>query len=251
MHDIKKIDIMEGILDENDHIAGHIKDHLGSHGILVVNEMGAPGVGKTTTLKNIIARLEGLKPYVIEGDIESDIDTVDLRKLGIDAYQINTFGACHLDAPMIDHMVDHITFDAPGILFIENVGNLVCPAEFSIGEHVKMLVSTVTEGSDKPYKYPLAFEKADIIILNKVDLIPYLDFDEDFFMRGIRALNPSVPVFKVSGTTGEGFAEVAKWFAKRAASLEVHEHHHEEVHEHDHEEVHEHDHEEAHEHHHH
>jgi len=251
MHDIKKIDIMEGILDENDHIAGHIKEHLGSHGILVVNEMGAPGVGKTTTLKNIISRLKGLKPYVIEGDIESDIDTVDLRNLGIDAYQINTFGACHLDAPMIDHMVDHITFDSPGILFIENVGNLVCPAEFSIGEHVKMLVSTVTEGSDKPYKYPLAFEKADIIILNKVDLIPYLNFDEDFFMRGIRALNPSVPVFKVSGTTGEGFEDVANWFTAKATALEAHEHHHEETHEHDHGHNHEHHHEEAHEHHHH
>lgn len=247
MHDIKKIDIMEGILDENDHIAQHIKEHLGSHGILVVNQMGAPGVGKTTTLKNIISRLKGLKPYVIEGDIESDIDTVDLRNLGIDAYQINTFGACHLDAPMIDHMVDHMAFDAPGILFIENVGNLVCPAEFAIGEHVKMLISTVTEGSDKPYKYPLAFEKADIIILNKTDLIPYLNFDEEFFMRGIRALNPSVPVFKVSGTTGEGFEAVVAWLTEKAKTLDVREHHHEEIHEHHHD----HDHEEAHEHHHH
>jgi len=226
MHDVKKIDIMEGILDENDQIAEHVKEHLGQHGILVVNEMGAPGVGKTTTLKNIIKHLDGLKPYVIEGDIESDIDTVDLQSLGIDAHQINTFGACHLDAPMIDHMVDHITFNQPGILFIENVGNLVCPAEFSIGEHVKMLVSTVTEGSDKPYKYPLAFEKADLIVLNKIDLIPYLDFDEDFFMRGVRALNPDVLVFKVSGTTGQGFAEVAEWLTKKAAALEVHEHHH-------------------------
>lgn len=250
MHDVKKIDIMEGILDENDHIAGHVKDHLGSHGILVVNEMGAPGVGKTTTLKNIIARLEGLKPYVIEGDIESDIDTVDLRKLGIEAHQINTFGACHLDAPMIDHMVNHISFDEPGILFIENVGNLVCPAEFSIGEHVKMLVSTVTEGSDKPYKYPLAFEKADIIILNKIDLIPYLNFDEDFFIRGIRALNPSVPVFKVSGTTGEGFDLVAQWLKDKAAALELREHQHDHDHDH-HQHNHDHDHEEAHGHHHH
>jgi hydrogenase nickel incorporation protein HypB len=247
MHDIKKIDIMEGILDENDHIAEHIKEHLGSHGILVVNQMGAPGVGKTTTLKNIISRLRGLKAYVIEGDIESDIDTVDLRNLGIDAYQINTYGACHLDAPMIDHMVDHMAFDAPGILFIENVGNLVCPAEFAIGEHVKMLISTVTEGSDKPYKYPLAFEKADIIILNKIDLIPYLNFDEEFFMRGVRALNPSVPVFKVSGTTGEGFEAVVAWLTEKATSLNVHEHHHEEIHEHHHD----YDHEEAHEHHHH
>lgn len=230
MHDIRKIDVMEGILDENEHIAEHVNEHLGNHGILVVNEMGAPGVGKTTTLKNIVKHLEGLKPYVIEGDIESDLDTRDLNAMGIEAHQINTYGACHLDAPMIDHMVDHISFDEKGILFIENIGNLVCPAEFSIGEHVMMLISTVTEGSDKPYKYPLAFEKADIIILNKVDLIPYLDFDEEFYMKGIRALNRDVPVFKVSGKTGEGFDQVAKWLAERANHLEIKEHHHEHGH---------------------
>ena len=119
-----------------------------------------------------------------------------------------------------------MNFDERGILFIENIGNLVCPAEFSIGEHVMMLVSTVTEGSDKPYKYPLAFEKADLIILNKVDLIPYLDFDEEFFMKGVRALNKDVPVFKVSGKTGEGFEDVAKWLMQRAGKLEIKEHHH-------------------------
>ncbi len=227
MHDVRKIDVMEGILDENDQIAEHINEHLAAHGILVVNEMGAPGVGKTTTLKNIFKHLkQGCKPYVIEGDIESDLDTQDLKNLGIDTHQINTYGACHLDAPMIDHMVDHMNLDEKGILFIENIGNLVCPAEFSIGEHVMMLVSTVTEGSDKPYKYPLAFEKADLIILNKVDLIPYLDFDEEFFMKGVRALNKDVPVFKVSGKTGEGFEEVARWLMERAEKLEIKEHHH-------------------------
>jgi len=253
MHDIKKIDVMEGILDENDHIAGHIKEHLGDHGILVVNEMGAPGVGKTTTLKNLIARLSGLKAYVIEGDIESDIDTVDLLSLGIETKQINTFGACHLDAPMVAHMTEHFRFDEPGILFIENVGNLVCPAEFSIGEHVKLLVSTVTEGSDKPYKYPLAFEKADVILLNKVDLIPYLSFDEEFFMKGVRALNPDVPVFKVSGTTGEGFDEAAAWFAERAAALKPKEHSHggHDHHDHDHGHTHTHGHDDDHGHSHH
>jgi hydrogenase nickel incorporation protein HypB len=215
MHDVRKVSVMEGILDENDHIAAHIKEHMEDHRILVVNEMGAPGVGKTTTLKNIIRRLPGIKPYVIEGDIESDLDTRDLNSLGIETHQINTYGACHLDAPMIEHKLSHMDLKEEGILFIENIGNLVCPAEFSIGEHVKMLISAVTEGSDKPYKYPLAFEKADVIILNKVDLMPYLDFDEDFFMKGVRALNKDVPVFKVSGTTGEGFEEVAKWFKER------------------------------------
>ncbi len=218
MHDIKKIDVMEGVLDENDHIAEHVRTHMTRHGVLVVNEMGAPGAGKTTTLKNIIRHLDA-KPYVIEGDIESDIDTKNLNELGIETHQINTHGACHLDAPLIEHMTGHIAFGEPGVLFIENIGNLVCPAEFSIGEHIMMLVCTVTEGSDKPYKYPLAFEKADIILLNKVDLIPYLDFDEEFFMKGIRALNKDVPVFKVSGKTGEGFEEVAQWLQSKANEL--------------------------------
>ena len=241
MHDIRKINVMENIMDENDHIAEHVNEHMSAHGVLVINEMGAPGVGKTTTLRNIISRLDGIKPYVIEGDIESDLDTQTLKGLGIDTHQINTFGACHLDAPMIDHMIDHMHFDHSeqrAALFIENIGNLVCPAEFSIGEHIKMLISTVTEGSDKPYKYPLAFEKADVIILNKVDLIPYLDFDEDFFMKGVRALNKDVPVFKVSGKTGEGFDEVAEWIKSKALALEVREHHHN--HEHDHHHNHEH-----------
>ncbi len=223
MHDVRKINVMEGILDENDHIAEHINENLEKKGILVVNEMGAPGVGKTTTLKNLIKGLEkdgGIKSYVIEGDIESDIDTQDLNSMGIETFQINTYGACHLDAPMIDHMISHMDIKDKGVMFIENIGNLVCPAEFSIGEHVKMLISTVTEGSDKPYKYPLAFEKADVIVLNKVDLIPYLNFDEDFFMKGIRALNKDVPVFKVSGTTGEGFEELTKWFIEKYNSVQ-------------------------------
>lgn len=235
MHDVLKVNMMANIHDENDHIASHINEDLSEQHIFVINVMGAPGVGKTTTLKNIIKNLKGFKPYVIEGDIESDIDTRDLRGIGIDTFQINTFGACHLDAPMIHNMVQNIRFDEKGILFIENIGNLVCPAEFSIGEHCKMLISTVTEGSDKPYKYPLAFEKADIIILNKSDLLPYLDFDEDFYMKGVRALNKNVPVFKVSGKTGEGFAEVTDWIQKKAESAKsVHHHHHDEHSDHDH-----------------
>ena len=218
MNDIRRINVMEGVLDENDHIAEHINHHMTHHGVLVLNEMGAPGVGKTTAIKNIINYLD-MKPYVIEGDIESDIDTAALNELGIETHQINTHGECHLDAPLVEHATEHISFNEPGILFIENIGNLVCPAEFSIGEHIMMLVSTVTEGSDKPYKYPLAFEKANIILLNKSDLIPYLDFDEDFYMKGVRALNPDAPVFKVSGKTGEGFKEVAEWLQNKAKEL--------------------------------
>jgi hydrogenase nickel incorporation protein HypB len=216
MHDLKRINVMEGILDENDHIASHINKKLSQSKILCVNEMGAPGAGKTTVLKNIIKHMGELMPYVIEGDIESDIDTEFFNKLGVRAYQINTFGACHLDAPMIQAKINDIDFDKKGILFIENVGNLVCPAEFSIGEHARMLISSVTEGSDKPYKYPLAFEKADVIVLNKVDLLPYTDFDEEYFLKGVRKLNETALVFKVSGKTGRGFEEIALWLCSRS-----------------------------------
>ncbi|HIZ76560.1 MAG TPA: hydrogenase nickel incorporation protein HypB [Firmicutes bacterium] len=215
MHDIVKLDLKANIHDENDHIAQHVKEHMTEDNVLVINVMGAPGVGKTTTLKNIIQHLKDSKPYVIEGDIESDIDTQDLQNLGIATHQINTFGACHLDAPMIHEAIHHMDFDQKGILFIENIGNLVCPAEFSIGEHVKMLITTATDGSDKPYKYPLAFEKADIILINKCDLLPYVDFDEEFFMKGVRAQNKEVPIFKVSGRTGEGYEAVAQWLESR------------------------------------
>ena len=219
MHDVRKISVMEGILDENNHIAAHINESLSRNGILCVNVMGAPGAGKTTALKNIIRHMGKLTPYIIEGDIESDIDTREFKKLGVKAWQINTFGACHLDAPMVHNTAGNIEFDEKGILFIENIGNLVCPAEFGIGEHIKMLISSVAEGSDKAYKYPLAFEKADIIILSKTDLIPYVDFDEEFFMKGIRALNKDVKVFRTSDRSGESFKEAAGWLAERAGKI--------------------------------
>lgn len=212
MHMVKK-EVLLDINGRNDHIAQHVKEHLEERHIFAVNIMGAPGAGKTTSLENLIRALP-VKSYVIEGDIESDIDTERLKKQGISATQINTFGACHLDAPLMHNAVHNMEMDEGGILFIENVGNLVCPAEFSIGEHIKMLIVSVTDGSDKPYKYPLAFEKADMILLNKVDLLPYLDFDEAFFMEGIRHLNKDAPVFKVCGKTGEGYDAAVEWLIR-------------------------------------
>lgn len=209
MHMVKA-GVMEDIYAHNNHIAEHVRDYLNQRKIYSVNVMGAPGTGKTTSLEQLMKYIR-FKVYVIEGDIESDIDTERLRKQKVTAAQINTFGACHLDAPLVHNAVHTMDFSEPGILFIENVGNLVCPAELNIGEHIKMLIVSVADGSDKPYKYPLAFEKADIILLNKVDLMPYLDFDEDFFMKGIRHLNKNAPVFKVSGKTGEGYEAAAKW----------------------------------------
>ncbi|MBA4699256.1 MAG: hydrogenase nickel incorporation protein HypB [Ruminococcus sp.] len=213
MSETKEIEVMQSVYDKNEEIAKQINEKLTQKGIFAVNVMGTPGAGKTSALIQIMQRLGDIIPYVIEGDIEADIDTKRLLSLGVKTIQINTNGACHLDSPLIGKAVEDLNVQE-GILFIENIGNLVCPAEFEIGEHVKMLISTVTEGSDKPYKYPLAFEKADIILVNKCDLLPYVDFDEEYFMKGVRALNSTVPVFKVSSKSGEGFEEVVSWIKK-------------------------------------
>ena len=218
MHDTRTIDVKENIHGENDRIAANTSHELWHRGVFAVNEMGAPGAGKTTVLLRLIERLKIFKPFVIEGDIESDLDTLTLRARGVPAVQINTFGACHLDAPLVHNAVQNIDFGKErAILFIENVGNLVCPAEFQIGEHMKLLVCSVTEGSDKPYKYPLAFIEADLVLMNKIDLRPYLDFDEEFFTRGFRALNKNAPLIMVSGSTGEGFDEAAAVIERMAA----------------------------------
>ncbi len=215
MRETIRVPVMEAVLTENDRLAEKMHGTFERRGIFVVNVLGAPGAGKTTSLIRIIERLADKNVGVIEGDIESDIDTKKLEALGIPTQQINTQGACHLDAPVIDQAADNLKLTDGSMLFIENVGNLVCPAEFYIGEHVKLLILTVTEGSDKPYKYPLAFEKADVILINKCDLIPYVDFDEAYFMKGVRSLNKTAPVFKVSGKTGEGYEEAARWLEQK------------------------------------
>ena len=220
---------MESVYERNEKLAAAFNEKLSARRIFCVNILGAPGIGKTVSLERIIAALDA-PAFVIEGDIESDIDTKKLKSLGIQAVQINTGGACHLDAPFVADAFESACGGTPaaiasgsgqtafsdGYLFIENIGNLICPAEFLIGEHIKLLITAVTEGSDKPYKYPLAFEKADIILLNKWDLLPYVDFDWDYYMSGVRKLNAGAPVFRVSGKTGEGYGEAAAWLKTRA-----------------------------------
>jgi len=212
-----KIEVMESVYSRNEKLAAALNEDLAKRNIFCVNVMGAPGAGKTLSLQRIIQGLGALS-CVIEGDVESDIDTQKLKALGIKAVQINTGGGCHLDSPAVARAAESLDFSG-GFLFIENIGNLICPAEFLIGEHIRMLISAVTEGSDKPWKYPLAFEKADILLINKCDLIPYVDFDRDFFMAGVRKLNPHAPVFMVSGKTGEGFGEAISWLKNRAKQV--------------------------------
>ena len=209
----KNVEVMEDILSENGRIALSIRNILSGRHILSVNVMGAPGAGKTSVLKRIISRLPG-HSSVIEGDVESDIDTRDLKGMGIHAFQINTMGGCHLDAPMINSALAEFSVGEGDYLFIENIGNLICPAEFDIGEHLRIIICSAADGSDKPYKYPLAFERADAVIINKNDLLPYVDFDREYFEKGLRKLNKKTGVFSVSCKDDKGFEPVAGWLIK-------------------------------------
>jgi len=214
------IDIKKSVYARNEYLAAEFNAALTQRGIFCVNVLGAPGVGKTTSLIQILRKLQnhGKAACVIEGDIESDLDTQKLNSLGFKTVQINTGGACHLDAPIVEKAFENLPI-YDGFLFIENIGNLVCPVEYMLGEHIKLLICAATDGSDKPYKYPNAFEKSDIILLNKCDLIKHIDFDMEFFIAGVRKLNPSAPVVEVCGTTGEGFDEVVMWLLSKAQAI--------------------------------
>ena len=187
------------------------KSILTQKGITTINIIGSPGSGKTTLLLKTIEKLKGeINIQVIEGDIASSIDAETISREGIDVVQINTEGECHLDANMIKQALKNMELK-PGILFVENVGNLVCPAEFEIGEDFKVAVLSVPEGHDKPYKYPMIFSKAKAVVLTKADLLPYIDFDMDAFMSGIASLNPECKVFVLSAKTGEGISDWINW----------------------------------------
>ena len=214
MNEEKIIEIKKSVYARNEKLATEFNAALTKRGIFCVNVLGAPGVGKTTTLIQILQKLDS-QACVIEGDIESDIDSQKLNALGYPTVQINTGGACHLDAPVVEDAFNKLPTTS-GFLFIENIGNLVCPVSYLLGEHIKLLITSSTDGSDKPYKYPHAFEKSDIILLNKCDLMKHIDFDFEFFSAGIRKLNPNAPLFMVSAATGEGFDEVVMWLQDRA-----------------------------------
>lgn len=207
-----RIEIKQNILADNSRAAAANRTRLEENGVCLINLMAAPGAGKTSTIVKAIEGLGAeLSLAVIEGDIASEIDSLTIEAMDVPAIQINTGGACHLTASMIAQALDHLDLAALDAIIIENVGNLVCPAEFDLGEAVKVMISSVAEGHDKPYKYPLMFREVDAVLINKIDLIPHCDFDLEDFRRVVTGLNPDVHIFELSCRDGDGAAEWCDW----------------------------------------
>lgn len=206
-----EIKVMKNIFGANQKIANENRRLFEERGMLTINVMASPGAGKTSVLMECIEGLRNEYPLgVIEGDIASSIDAEKIEKQGIPVVQINTGGGCHLDANMIQTVVQEMALPEKTILFIENVGNLVCPSSFDLGEQMKLVISSVPEGHDKPFKYISMFEAADLIVLNKIDLLPYIDFNTDEFYKGIKAVNQKAPIIEVSCKTKQGIEDLIK-----------------------------------------
>ena len=207
-----KVKVLKNILDANDQIANRNRQMLDSQKVLAVNIMSSPGAGKTSLILQTINRLKDkVRIAVIEGDIASSIDADRRGKEGVPVVQINTGGACHLDANMVSSALDNLSLEDIGLLLIENVGNLVCPAGFKIGEHKRVMLLSIPEGDDKPHKYPLMFTESQVLLVNKIDLLPLLDFDFTTFRQAVTGLNPNAKIFQLSCKTGEGLDEWVSW----------------------------------------
>lgn len=217
----KHIDINESILKKNDSIAAELRERFAENHVYVLDLLASPGSGKTST---ILATIDALRDEfniaVIEGDIASNVDAEKIKAQGTAAVQINTGGACHLEGAMIKRAVDVLDLERLDLIIIENVGNLVCPTDFDLGENAKVMILSVPEGDDKPLKYPGVFQVSQAVVLNKVDTMPVFDFDEDAFYGSVRKLNPSAPIFPVSATKGTGVEEWAEWLADQVRNVQ-------------------------------
>jgi hydrogenase nickel incorporation protein HypB len=217
---IQKIPVVRNVLEANERIAEENRELFRGKGLLVLNLMSSPGAGKTTLLEKTIDRLSGrLSLGVVEGDIQTSQDAERIHKKGAPVVQINTDGACHLDANMVREAVKALDLAALDLLIIENVGNLVCPAEFDVGETCKVMIHAITEGEDKPAKYPLMFSKSSVVLINKMDLLPYLEIDLEKIRQESRKLNPRVVLFEVSARTGEGLDPWIQWIIDQKRAL--------------------------------
>jgi hydrogenase nickel incorporation protein HypB len=207
-----KLKLANKILTANERIAEGNRKSFDDRGIFVINLISSPGAGKTTLLETTIRALgDQVNLGVIEGDIMGTDDAERIDRLGVPVVQINTGGACHLDASMISDVLDELPLDSIRLLFIENVGNLVCPAEFKLGEDIKVAILSLTEGHDKPLKYPIIFQESKALLISKIDLKLFLDVDVEKIKRDARSLNPSLEIFEVSSKTGEGIEPWVKW----------------------------------------
>ncbi len=210
------IEVLEGIFDANEKIAQENETMLRENGVLAVNLMASPGAGKTSLIAGTLELLEGrLSTGVIEGDIASSVDAERLKAFGIPVVQINTGGACHLDALMIQKALAHLDLAAIDLLIMENVGNLVCPAEFKLGEALRAMILSVPEGHDKPLKYPLMFSDSDVLVVNKTDLLGLSDFDLVELRSTVKRMNPGMVIFEVSCRSGEGLDAWAGWLEEK------------------------------------
>jgi hydrogenase nickel incorporation protein HypB len=210
-----EIKIMKNILDRNQNKANEVRSLLASKNVLMVNIISSPGAGKTTLLERTLEKLASeFRIGVIEGDITTDRDALRLKKYNIPIVVINTEGGCHLDSHSISKVLDSFTLDELDVLFVENVGNLICPSQFDLGETFKLAVVSTAEGDDKPGKYPMLFREAKAVLLNKIDLIPYTNFNTYNFKTDLRKINSQVPLFELSCTRGDGLEVWYQWISK-------------------------------------
>ncbi len=209
----KNIPIVENILNANDHLAQENRARIDSAGVFSINIMASPGAGKTSLIEQTLPRLKDkLRIATVDGDIATSIDSDRAAAAGaLASVQINTGGDCHLDAVMLRGALDQLTLSQFDLLIVENVGNLVCPASFKLGTHKSVLIASIPEGDDKPYKYPGMYRGVDVLIINKIDLLPYVNFRMDYFERGVEALNPGITTFPLSCRTGEGMDAWVDW----------------------------------------
>ena len=217
-----KISVVRDILEANDRIAQQNRELFDENGLLVINLMSSPGAGKTSLLERTISALkEDLRIGIIEGDIQSSRDAERIAKTGIPVVQINTGGACHLDGNMIRDTFGGFSFKDLDLLVVENVGNLVCPAEFKVGEDFKAMILSVTEGDDKPTKYPLMFHESSVLLINKIDLLPYVDCSVEKIEEDALKINPDLAIFQISCKTGEGLKDWYNWVQERVKDREA------------------------------
>lgn len=219
--DVIKVPVVEEILSANDQLAVANRELLDANKVFGVNIMSSPGSGKTSTIVATQERLKDrLRLGMVDGDIATTIDADRAAEAGMQAVQINTGGNCHLDAVMVSQGIRSLKLEDLDLMIIENVGNLICPSSFKLGTHISVLIASVPEGADKPYKYPPMYRGVDAVIINKIDVLPYFDFDMDYFIKGVEMLNPGVKSFPISNKTGEGLDDWADWLYEQVAAYQ-------------------------------